>query len=91
MARELPLQQVHSPHADANYLLVAPEQAASYGVIIDDILSKSDLESVSRSQVRKQLESRIGQDLSEHKASRYRHCIKPVNINHEADRPRSKC
>jgi len=48
---------------------VAPEQAASYGVIIDDILAKSDLESVSRSQVRKQLESRIGQDLSEYKAS----------------------
>jgi len=48
---------------------VAPQQAVSYGVIIDEILAKSDLESVSRGQVRKQLESRIGQDLSDHKAS----------------------
>ena len=48
---------------------VASEQAASYGVIIDAILAKSDLESVSRSQVRKQLENRIGQDLSDYKVS----------------------
>jgi len=47
--------------------IVPPEQAASYGAIIDEILANSDLASVSAKQVRKQLAEKVGYDMSDQK------------------------
>jgi len=49
------------------YYTVPPEQAAAYGAIIDLILQKSDLNSISAKQVRKELSERLGYDITAQK------------------------
>lgn len=48
-------------------VIVPPEQAASYGAIIDLILAKSDLEKISAKAVRRELGERLGYDVSAQK------------------------
>lgn len=48
-------------------LLVAPEQAASYSAIIDRILAKSDLNTVSAKSIRKGLQAKVDYDLAPQK------------------------
>lgn len=49
------------------YITVPKEQEASYAAIIDSILAKSDLDSVSKKKVRKELTDRVGYDVSAQK------------------------
>jgi upstream activation factor subunit UAF30 len=49
---------------------VAPEQAASYSAIIDDILSKSDLNTISAKRIRKGLQDKVDYDLTDQKVIR---------------------
>ena len=46
---------------------VPPEQQASYAAIIDDILSNSDLNTVSAKRIRKGLQEKVDYDLTPHK------------------------
>ena len=56
-------------HTEANLpVAVAPEEKARYTAIIDGILTKADLETVSRKKIRQSLEVELGgKDLSEQK------------------------
>jgi hypothetical protein len=47
--------------------LVPPEQRASYSAIIDDILSKADLDTVSAKAIRKGLQEKVDYDLAPQK------------------------
>ena len=46
---------------------VPPEQQASYSAIIDDILSKSDLNTISAKRIRKELQDQVDYDLTPQK------------------------
>jgi upstream activation factor subunit UAF30 len=53
-----------------------PEQHAQYTVIIDNILSQSDLATISEKKIRRALAETLGYDISDQKvriASRYSH------------------
>lgn len=49
------------------FAIVPPEQRASYSAIIDDILSKSDLNVISAKQIRKGLQAKVDYDLTPQK------------------------
>ena len=46
---------------------LSPEQRVSYAAIIDDILSKSDINKVSAKTVRKSMQERIDYDITAQK------------------------
>ena len=46
---------------------VPPEQVASYSAIIDEILSKADLQTISAKRIRKELQARVDYDITPQK------------------------
>jgi len=54
---------------------VPQAQAAAYIIIIDDILAKADLQTISAKRIRKELQQRIGTDLSDQKVRSQAKCL----------------
>ena len=66
--------------AQADFFTVKPEQRAKYTHIIDKILRKSDLNTISAKAIRKELAAELGYDVSEQKVISPTDCFNPVFI-----------